>query len=590
MLGKIYAIEENLVSIKLEANINNNLINKYVMLDDENHKFIGEVIQVNQDNAYINLLGEIIEQKFVFGILLKPSFKANVYLLSDEATAIIIGMSGYQENKELYLGQSAIYPNIKVGVDINSFFSNHFSILGSSGSGKSSGFARIIQNIFDKKQFVPYYANIFVFDSFGEYHNAFQNISTINPNIRFKSYTTNLNFAESEVLRFPVWLLDVDDLALLLRADKHSQIPILEKTLRLVNVFTRNDQDVIKYKNDIIARAILDILSSGKSSTQIRDQIISILTTYHTNELSLDSVIEQIGYRRTLKQCLLIDEMGKLREMELITSFIHNYVMDNLDLKLTNGNVFYTLEDLEKALDFALIGEGILKSDRVYDNSNILKVRLRSLINSSYNEYFRYPSFISREEYINKLLLSSDGRKAQIINFNINHVDDIFAKTITKIYSKLLFDYSKTNLQRAKTAFHIVLEEAHRYVQNDNDVNLLGYNIFERICKEGRKYGVLLGLISQRPSELSTTVLSQCSNFMIFKMIHPDDIEYIYKMIPNITVEIINRLKILQAGNCIAFGTGFKLPTLVKLNMPNPAPSSNNCDISSVWFIENKSN
>jgi len=590
MLGKIYAIEENLVSIKLEANVNNNLINKYVMLDDENHKFIGEVIRVNQDNAYINLLGEIIEQKFVFGILIKPSFKAIVYLLSDEATSIIIGMSGYQENKELYLGQSAIYPNIKVGVDINNFFSNHFSILGSSGSGKSSGFARIIQNVFDKKQFVPYYANIFVFDSFGEYHNAFQNIATINPNIRFKSYTTNLNFAESEVLRIPVWLLDVDDLALLLRADKHSQIPILEKTLRLVNLFTRNDQDVIKYKNDIIARAILDILSSGKSSTQIRDQIISILTTYYTNELNLDSVIEQIGYKRTLKQCLIIDEMGKLREIQLITSFINNYVMDNLDLTLNNGNVFYTLEDLEKALDFALIGEGILNSDRVYDDSNILKVRLRSLINSNYSEYFKYPSFISREEYINKLLLSSDGRKAQIINFNINHVDDIFAKTITKIYSKLLFNYSKINLQRAKTAFHIVLEEAHRYVQNDNDVNMLGYNIFERICKEGRKYGVLLGLISQRPSELSTTVLSQCSNFMIFKMIHPDDIEYIYKMIPNITVEIINRLKILQAGNCIAFGTGFKLPTLVRFNMPNPAPSSDSCDISSVWFVENKSN
>ena len=69
---------------------------------------------------------------------------------------------------------------------------------------------------------------------------------------------------------------------------------------------------------------------------------------------------------------------------------------------------------------------------------------------------------------------------------------------------------------RATLPFHIILEEAHRYVQNDNDKFLLGYNIFERITKEGRKYGVILGLISQRPSELSETSLSQCNNFLIF--------------------------------------------------------------------------
>ena len=117
--------------------------------------------------------------------------------------------------------------------------------------------------------------------------------------------------------------------------------------------------------------------------------------------------------------------------------------------------------------------------------------------------------------------MAPNGRKAHIINFNINYVDDRFAKIITKIYSKLLFDYAKNLKQRATLPFHIILEEAHRYVQNDNDVNLLGYNIFDRITKEGRKYGVLLGLISQRPSDLSETSISQCSNFLIFKMLHP---------------------------------------------------------------------
>lgn len=588
MLGKILEIDENNVLLKLANNISDNLMNKYVMVDDENHKFVGEVTTVKQDVAYISLLGEIINQKFVYGILLKPSLKSLVYLLPDQATSVIIGMGNYQESRDLYLGQSVVYPNIKIGVNINDFFSNHFAILGSSGSGKSCGFARIVQNIFEKQQFIPYYANLFIFDAYGEYHNAFKNISTLNPNISFKSYTTDLNFSESEILKIPAWLLDVDDLALLLKAEKPSQLIVIEKTLRLVNVFTRTDQEVIKYKNDILARAILEILSSGRNSTQIRDQIISVLTIYNTDELSLDSIIEQVGYNRTLKQCLLIDDLGKMREMELITNFINNFIDNSLDLKVINGKVYYSLEDLEKALDFALIEEGILKSDKIYDDSNILKVRLHSLINSNYSEYFKYFEYVSKEEYLEKLLTCIDGRKAQIINFNINYVDDIFAKTITKIYSKLLFNYSKSSLQRAQVAFHIILEEAHRYVQNDNDVNLLGYNIFERIAKEGRKYGVLLGFISQRPSELSNTALSQCSNFLIFKMIHPDDIEYIHKMIPNITSEVVNRLKVIQSGNCILFGSGFKLPTMVKMGMPDPAPSSQSCDISSVWFIENK--
>ena len=118
---------------------------------------------------------------------------------------------------------------------------------------------------------------------------------------------------------------------------------------------------------------------------------------------------------------------------------------------------------------------------------------------------------------------------------------------------------------------------------------MLGYNIFERITKEGRKYGVLLGLISQRPSELSETTLSQCSNFLIFKMLHPRDIDYIKEIVPNITNEIVKRLKILQPGNCIAFGNAFKVPVIVKFDMPNPAPSSESCDVSNIWFVSRNS-
>ena len=590
MIGNIIGIEENLVLVKLIIDINKfeSLINIHVTMDDGKRQIIGEITDIKDGIAYINLLGEIINNNFVFGVIVKPSFRSVVKLISKDKIPMIIGVSDYKENIDLYLGNSPIYDGVKIGVNINSFFSNHFAILGSTGSGKSCGVARIIQNIFSKQKYIPYKASLFIFDAYGEYHNAFKTINEINPDISFKAYTTNLNFSETEVLKIPLWLLSVDDLALLLEADKPSQLPIIEKALKLVNIFAREGKDVIKHQNDIIARSLLDILSSGRPSTQIRDQIFSVLSYYNTPELNLETPIFQPGYTRPLKQCLLIDASGKIREMELLTNFIEKYLQDDLELKLPEGDLKYTLEDLEKAFDFALISEGVLNSDKVYDDSNVLKVRLHSLVNGDYKTYFDYDRLVTKEEYIKELLTAPNGKKAQIINFNINYVDDRLAKNITKIYSKMLFDYAKEMDKKATLPFHIILEEAHRYVQNDNDVNLLGYNIFDRITKEGRKYGVMLGIISQRPSELSETSLSQCSNFLIFKMIHPVDVEYIRAMIPNITNEIVKRLRILQPGHCIAFGSGFKVPVMIKFDMPNPAPSSSSCDISNVWFIEKK--
>ena len=162
-------------------------------------------------------------------------------------------------------------------------------------------------------------------------------------------------------------------------------------------------------------------------------------------------------------------------------------------------------------------------------------------------------------------------------------VDDGVAKVITKIYTRMLFDFTKRLKVRASIPFHIFLEEAHRYVQNDTDVYLIGYNIFERVAKEGRKYGLVLNLISQRPVEISETVISQCSDFLIFKMNHPRDLDYIKKMLPNISSEIVEMQKSLQPGTCVAFGKAFKIPMIIKMDLPNPEPTSSNCNVAERW-------
>ena len=592
MLGKIQGIIDNDVTIKLEIDINQqpNLIGLHIIFEDgTDRKVVAEIVNTDQTIMHATIIGEIRNNVFTLGSTAKPSFKSNIRIIRTDELELLFGGQkiafGYTN-----FGLSNVYQGYRINVNINEFFNSHFAVLGNTGSGKSSAVSSILQKLFTSTDKPPLNSSMFFFDAYGEYNHAFSNFHQIDPRLNYKAYTTNINDPETEILRIPIWLLDVDDLALLLDANSPSQLPIIEKALKLVPILTGTSENVLKRKNDIIARAIQDILLSGADSTKIRDQVVGVLTKFNTPTLNLETRIVQPGYVRTFKQCLYIDQTGKMQEMELVVEFIRTYILeDNLEVPEEELNKFYSLNDLELAMDFALISEGILKSNKVFDNANVMSVRLHTLATGDNKEYFTYKEFITRDEYINRLE-TVNGQRAQIINFNINYVDDRIAKVITKILSRMLFIRASETKPRGSHAYHIVIEEAHRYVQHDSDVDLLGYNIFERISKEGRKYGVFLALITQRPSELSDTCISQCANFIILRTVHPSDLKYIKEMIPNISEEVVIQLKNLKSGNCIAFGQAFKVPTVMYMELPNPAPLSSNVDLKTVWYQDEQLN
>ena len=582
-IGKVKDVGLDLVTIEITSNIpfNQNLVDHHVVfLTNSHEKIVGTIVSLNTKVAQVKLIGEIQGVRFVPGVLSKPTIDNVCFIATDDETKLIVEDDKSNIIQKVLIGTMPLYNNTPAYVPTNTFFSNHFSIFGNTGSGKSCGVARLFQNIFFNQVNAPKNACIFIFDAYGEYESA---LSVPNSQIFFKKYSTNVKDSLN-LIKLPLWLLDIDDFALLLEADDPTQLPIIEKALRLVTVFSGNDDDTKVYKNDIIAKAILEVLYSGGSASQIHDQIFAILTSFNTPDLNLETPIVQPGYTRSLRQCLIIDKEGKIGEIGLVTEFIKKYINPNLKLELPDGTIPFTLENLRDAFDFALISEGILKSDKMYDKANVLKVRLDSLIKGEYANYFKMDKYINKMDFIKELITAQNGGRAQIININISYLDDRLAKTICKIYAKLLFDFTSKLQQRGSFPVHLILEEAHRYVQQDSDTKVLGYNIFDRIAKEGRKYGVILGLISQRPSEMSETVLSQCSNFLIFKMQHPRDVSFIKQMVPNITDEIVEKMKGLQPGTCVAFGSAFKLPTIIKMEMPYPQPTSQNVDVSRLWY------
>lgn len=108
--------------------------------------------------------------------------------------------------------------------------------------------------------------------------------------------------------------------------------------------------------------------------------------------------------------------------------------------------------------------------------------------------------------------------------------------------------------------------------------------IFERIAKEGRKYGVFLFAASQRPSELSRTVLSHCSNFVVHRIQNPDDLAHIRQMTPFISESVMKRLPSLPKQHALIFGNAVNIPTTFKVRTVDPVPDSNDAEIGKLWF------
>ncbi|MCI7242240.1 MAG: DUF87 domain-containing protein [Bacilli bacterium] len=586
MFKEITSISKNYALVKIEGIINEDILNLNAVFEEENKKILGEIEEIIDNNVKITFLGEFVNGRFYSGIIRKPSLTSKIRLINQEELNELVGAN---DKYSMPLGLSPLYNNYPIRVNIDSLFSNHSAIFGNTGSGKTYGVARLVQNLFTMKDKIPFNSNFFIFNNTSEYDNAFKSINSYNPNFNYKMYTTSDDDTNNSV-KLPLWLLNADDYANLLDATEYSQISVIEKMLSLVSVFARNDEEAHRYKNHLIAKAILSIMYSNQMPARMRDQIFTIVTDCHTEELNLDFEVPGVGYTRQFRKCFELDSQGQFVERVLIVEYIEQFIDNNKKWNEDYVPIYFTLDDLEIALNFALISEGLLLNEKSYSEGIALKVKLHTLNNSSYSRFFNYPQFCNTAQFISDIILVNGNKRAQIINFVLEDVDDRFAKAMVKVYSRILFRFTKSMVNRGSMPIHIMLEEAHRYVQKDYDNQMLGYNIFERIAKEGRKFGLVLDLITQRPTELSETVISQCSNFLIFKINHPSDLEYIRKMVPNISADVIEKQKSLQSGTCVAFGPMMKIPMIVKMELPNPEPHSSNAQIYKNWMIEWNSN
>lgn len=567
--GEIIYVDEYIAKIRVSKEIilENDLMNLHLVFIDQNRRILGEVTQIDFNVVTISLIGEFVGNNFILGIEKKPKFSSSIRTISKDEMDILVSSNDARSFNFGFLPQ---YNNYPYRVNIDELFGHHIAIFGNTGSGKSYGLASIFQSLFYDKRNLMNNSRLILFDAHGEYKKSFGNLSIC------KVYD------DERKLFIPLWLLDVYDIAMLLDATKIEQIVLLEKVMRLVRIFSNNNNDVVALKNHLIAKAILSVMYSSKTSAKIRNEVFDILNLCSTKDISLSTSIKGIGYERSMKKCFEITRNGTFAEEILVTSFLETFINDDLEMYMDDSLKKYDLKMLEDALSFTIISENILINEGLSEDIFILQVKLHSIATGEFSYLFDCTDFINENQYVDNLYKNGN-RYAQMVLINMGRYDEKIGKFIVKILSKFIFNYSKNLPVRASMPFHIVLEEAHKYIYDDFNSSIMQYDIFSKIAKEGRKYGVILIIVTQRPTELNDNVISQCSNFILFRTNHPNDIEFLKMTIPNVDSSIIDKQKCIQPGNCIGFGRAFKLPMVIKLRIPNPTPLSDNANIYTIW-------
>ena len=544
----------------------------------------GVVVDVNSDlGNYINTIDGIL-------FIGEVGSYVSIYEIGRTIIAEIIGVDEKVQSANvnelarpdstrkilLTIGKSVVFPDYEVKVNIDKFFGFHFAVFGNTGSGKSNTIAKILQNIFEKQNYSAKGAKFVIIDSNGEYNKAFSKLNELNSNIKHSLMSTD-EVGEKK-FEIPVWALSADDWATLLHASEKTQIPVLKRAIDIARIFYNCEVDDVNIKNHILASTLLGIIQSSDTSPSKSDKLKAIVTKFKTNDISMSSIIKDdktLGDLIGINYGSMIDEAGVISF--LMTFLNAQEISDNI----LKAMVPYSLSDFIKAVEFATLYEGSISSQRIQEYTSTLMTRLQSLQDGVQGRIFSKTEFNTVEEYIKSLLGEN-----QIVDLDISSLDDSSAEVVTKVLAKLILDYLKGGEVKAETPINFIIEEAHRFIKNDTNYGVIGYNIFERIAKEGRKFGMLLGISSQRPSELSKTVVSQCSNFIIHRVQNPDDLQYLSKMVPYVNNNMIDRLTYIQTGNALVFGSAINLPTLTKFDQANPATDSGNAKISEKWYIE----
>lgn len=514
------------------------------------------------------------------------------------------------------IGTSAVFKGYPVKSRLDELFGGHVAVLGNTGSGKSCTVASIFQSVFMKPEaFAALGAAFVIFDVNGEYRRALDNIpawikscylKATEPNMPIPAPSEKRQTAEiKDRFKLPHWFMSVDEWALLLRASEKSQLPALRTALGLTTLFQETpEQQAVEgdgaenglnsIRNHVLAKIILSILHSDASSPSKADRIQALLNTFSTEEISKETV--SAGLTVYYGQFRDGQQQETTANYDALLELLKEHEQDEPMLP-GYGNTPFSFERLQAALDLALFYEEANGNKQIREYCSQLVTRLKSVIDNPDYEFLRADVGALQNHdrepthYVDRLLgITVDGgqykKERQICIIDLNDASDDIVELASAVVARLIFDRMRRADPRNAMPVHLILEEAHRYISERPSRFAIDAGItFQRIAKEGRKYGAFLIVASQRPSELSKTVLSQCNNFVIHRIQNPDDLSQIRQMTPFISETVLRRLPSLPKQHALIFGNSVNIPTTFRVRDADPTPNSNDTQIRDIWYV-----
>lgn len=509
-------------------------------------------------------IGYFEQSKFIEGIKLMPMIKDKVYLLDEHQ---VISIFSPDVNGEFVIGKM-LKEGLSISLPWHKLFNSHIGIFGNTGSGKSNTLTKLYSKLFENyENNLLNKSHFLLIDFNGEYVGN----QLIKESINKQSYNLSTGIKAGD--KFPldsehIWNTEI--LALLFQATSHTQTPFLNR------VIERRKKDQKKSEN-LRDYVIGTFYSCLVSSSHNKDSLVYFQTI--ANSLGYQPLIDRIN------QFFWFNKEGKFAcKTESAGSWLFFDTKENFD---SNVRPFLTHLDTTKV-----------------DDLNELKIRincqlLRELL-YGYVQFDHIQPLLKRVEStlvdLHKVFKShKDTAELKLLNVvSLRHCNQSMKKIVPLLLAKMFYQEHRDTVEiPPQRTLHFIIDEAHNILSQQSNREQESWKdyrleLFEEIIKEGRKFGMYLTLSSQRPADISPTIMSQLHNFFIHRLVNDKDLFLIDNTISTLDRMSKGLIPNLSKGACIVTGTAFDLPLVMQVDYienQDHRPASDDVDLFELWEI-----
>lgn len=563
--------------------------------------------------------GKISEKRYVLerGVYSFPSIGDTVILPTDAQLKSIV--ENKEPNSVVKIGTAPIAANADVTINPDKLFGRHVAILGNTGSGKSCSVAGVIRWSLEEassklKEGQQLNTRFIILDPNGEYTDAFDGL-----NCEIKKFKTELTEDEIEIfkeLKVPAWLWNSYEWSSFSNASGRTQRPLLKQALRELKT---NSIDKTSIKLGRTKRFLLTSLFSiqtdlnnggssysGKPGKNEFGNKLNGLTqglSFYANEIE-EPIKTEINTSFGVIEAIRVGKYGgdyegnpwyrdfTVVEVETIINTLNELIKNHFPESIVGSNednpIPFEVNEIANYIDSLAEKEGKLQY------IDFLTMRIRTMLaDNRMNSIVLNTDDVTLENWLENTV---DGISIIDLSLVPSDITHLLVSVISRVVFESLQRYRRANNKLLPT--NIIMEEAHNFIKRYNDggeeisASQLCTESFEKIAREGRKFGLSLTLSSQRPSELSPTVLSQCNTFLLHRIVNDRDQELVKRLVPDNIGGLLNELPILPTRKAILLGWATPIPILVEMNelKPEHRPKSDDPDFWDVWTMQKERN